>query len=137
MKQSFDLLSFILLSFNNMKCYNVEKQANCQKICTKKRNKKIFCLFSTEEYIDGKFAGNLGEVLIRCVARDRASNPKNQIETRLRDLLDLFIRPPTRRRRLTSFPPYRIIPAHRRCNNVLYLRGAPEDEEGGGAEAME
>ena len=95
-------------------------------------------LASTEEYIDGKFAGNLGEVLIRCVARDRASNPKNQIETRLRDLLDLFIRPPTRRRRrLTSFPPYRIIPAHRRCNNVLYLRGAPEDEDGGGAEAME
>ena len=94
-------------------------------------------LASTEEYIDGKFAGNLGEVLIRCVARDRASNPKNQIETRPRDLLDLFIRPPTRRRRLTSFPPYRIIPAHRRCNNVLYLRGAPEDEEGGGAEAME
>jgi len=45
-------------------------------------------LASTEEYIDGKFAGNLGEVLIR-------------------------------------------------CNNVLYLRGAPEDEEGGGAEAME
>ncbi|EEH58328.1 uncharacterized protein MICPUCDRAFT_9282, partial [Micromonas pusilla CCMP1545] len=39
-------------------------------------------LASTEEYIDGKFAGNLGEVLIR-------------------------------------------------CNNVLYLRGAPEDEEGG------
>lgn len=33
-------------------------------------------LASTEEYIDGKFAGNLGEVLIRCVARDRASNPK-------------------------------------------------------------
>lgn len=39
-------------------------------------------LASTEEYIDGQFTGNLGEVLIR-------------------------------------------------CNNVLYLRGAPEGEEGG------
>ena len=39
-------------------------------------------LASTEEYIDGQFTGNLGEVLIR-------------------------------------------------CNNVLYLRGAPEEEEGG------
>jgi small nuclear ribonucleoprotein F len=38
-------------------------------------------LASTEEYIDGQFTGNLGEVLIR-------------------------------------------------CNNVLYLRGAPEDEGG-------
>mmetsp|Transcript_10045 Transcript_10045/g.11728 ORF Transcript_10045/g.11728 Transcript_10045/m.11728 type:complete len:90 (-) Transcript_10045:507-776(-) len=38
-------------------------------------------LASTEEYIDGEFTGNLGEVLIR-------------------------------------------------CNNVLYLRGAPEEEEG-------
>jgi hypothetical protein len=38
-------------------------------------------LASTEEWIDGQFSGNLGEVLIR-------------------------------------------------CNNVLYLRGVPEDEEG-------
>ena len=37
-------------------------------------------LASTEEYVDGKFAGNLGEVLIR-------------------------------------------------CNNVLYLRGVPEEED--------
>merc|ERR1712072_290593 len=43
-------------------------------------------LASTEEYIDGNFTGNLGEVLIR-------------------------------------------------CNNVLYLRAAPEDEEGGDAMA--
>ncbi|CAN0455055.1 unnamed protein product [Ascophyllum nodosum] len=39
-------------------------------------------LTSTEEYVDGQFAGNLGDVLIR-------------------------------------------------CNNVLYLRGAEEDEEKG------
>ncbi len=26
-------------------------------------------LASTEEYIDGQFTGNLGEVLIRCVCR--------------------------------------------------------------------
>ena len=38
-------------------------------------------LASTEEWIDGQFSGNLGEVLIR-------------------------------------------------CNNVLYLRGVPEEEEG-------
>ncbi|MTV28827.1 hypothetical protein FTX61_26140, partial [Nitriliruptoraceae bacterium ZYF776] len=37
-------------------------------------------LANSEEYIDGKFSGNLGEILIR-------------------------------------------------CNNVLYLRGVPEDEE--------
>ncbi|KAG2675965.1 hypothetical protein I3760_12G029300 [Carya illinoinensis] len=37
-------------------------------------------LANTEEYIDGQFTGNLGEILIR-------------------------------------------------CNNVLYLRGVPEDEE--------
>merc|ERR1712072_1130792 len=43
-------------------------------------------LASTEEYIDGNFTGNLGEVLIR-------------------------------------------------CNNVLYLRAAPEDEVGDGAMA--
>ena len=29
-------------------------------------------LASTEEFIDGKFAGNLGEVLIRCAATPRA-----------------------------------------------------------------
>ena len=44
-------------------------------------------LASTEEYIDGAFTGNLGEVLIR-------------------------------------------------CNNVLYLRGAPEEAAGGGAAPM-
>lgn len=42
-------------------------------------------LTSTEEYVDGEFAGNLGDVLIR-------------------------------------------------CNNVLYLRGAQEDEDGGKAD---
>ena len=42
-------------------------------------------LASTEEYIDGAFAGNLGEVLIR-------------------------------------------------CNNVLYLRGAPEEVDAGAME---
>ncbi|BBG96241.1 small nuclear ribonucleoprotein F [Prunus dulcis] len=46
-------------------------------------------LANTEEYIDGQFTGNLGEILIR---------------------------------RLTMY-------ATRRCNNVLYLRGVPEDEE--------
>eukprot|EP00850_Spirogloea_muscicola_P007500 SM000038S14313 [mRNA] locus=s38:120361:121009:- [translate_table: standard] len=45
-------------------------------------------LASTEEFIDGEFTGNLGEVLIR-------------------------------------------------CNNVLYLRGVPEDEEIAEAEAGE
>eukprot|EP00752_Nemacystus_decipiens_P018460 g16550.t1 len=52
-------------------------------------------LTSTEEYVDGEFAGNLGDVLIR-------------------------------------------------CNNVLYLRGAEEDEanakaggDGGGANGMD
>eukprot|EP00850_Spirogloea_muscicola_P003573 SM000014S00361 [mRNA] locus=s14:928088:929200:+ [translate_table: standard] len=45
-------------------------------------------LASTEEFIDGEFMGNLGEVLIR-------------------------------------------------CNNVLYLRGVPEDEEIAEAEAGE
>lgn len=50
-------------------------------------------LTSTEEYVDGEFAGNLGDVLIR-------------------------------------------------CNNVLYLRGAQEDEDnakadGGGANGMD
>lgn len=51
-------------------------------------------LASTEEYVDGEFAGNLGDVLIR-------------------------------------------------CNNVLYLRGAEEDEanakagDGGGANGMD
>merc|ERR1711970_978288 len=44
-------------------------------------------LASTEEYVDGNFTGNLGEVLIR-------------------------------------------------CNNVLYLRAAPEDDAEGGADAM-
>jgi small nuclear ribonucleoprotein F len=44
-------------------------------------------LASTEEYIDGAFAGNLGEVLIR-------------------------------------------------CNNVMYLRGVPEDEASGKDDAM-
>ena len=39
-------------------------------------------LANTEEFIDGSFSGNLGEVLIR-------------------------------------------------CNNVLYMRGAPEEEDGG------
>lgn len=52
-------------------------------------------LTSTEEYVDGEFAGNLGDVLIR-------------------------------------------------CNNVLYLRGAEDDEanaksdaDGGGANGMD
>lgn len=35
-------------------------------------------LASTEEYIDGQFAGNLGEVLIRCVEPDRPNPKKNE-----------------------------------------------------------
>ncbi|KAG8458005.1 hypothetical protein KFE25_012676 [Diacronema lutheri] len=57
-------------------------------------------LASTEEWIDGQFSGNLGEVLIR---KERPRAPRE------------------RSRRL------------RRCNNVLYLRGVPEEEEEGGA----
>jgi small nuclear ribonucleoprotein F len=59
-------------------------------------------LANTEEYIDGAFAGNLGEVLIRCAAPSLAQ------------------RPPTPAN------------AHRRprsCNNVLYIGKAPSEED--------
>ncbi|MQL73855.1 hypothetical protein Taro_006215 [Colocasia esculenta] len=59
-------------------------------------------LANTEEYIEGQFTGNLGEILIRslCLAEEGGG-------LLFASLLYLFIR----------------------CNNVLYLRGVPEDEE--------
>ena len=56
-------------------------------------------LASTEESIDGQFTGNLGEVLIRC-------EPNAMLSRR------------TTHSTVAS-----------RCNNVLYLRAAPQEED--------
>lgn len=61
-------------------------------------------LANTEEYIDGSFTGNLGEVLIRYVVY-----PCCHISA-------------------TSAG------AHHRCNNVLYMRGVPEEEAAAGGD---
>ena len=120
-------------------------------------------LASTEEFIDGKFAGNLGEVFIRYVSRyplgavfePRAMVPRPALQTDLdspwtrgnpnsirsckavedlrrsdrdgpllfesdtavTDLRHIRVRFPDRPSRA---PP-------RRCNNVLYMKGADED----------
>ena len=78
-------------------------------------------LASTEEYVDGKFAGNLGEVLIRC---DLV--PNHRVPPPLEDATLTFeFQPLTRPSRPTH------VIKQRRCTNVLYLRGA--EEEGGDA----
>ena len=59
-------------------------------------------LASTEEYIGGQFTGNLGEVLIRQV-------------------------PSILKRRLHLIAMKRIEKYVCRCNNVLYMRGVPEE----------
>lgn len=66
--------------------------------------------------MDGKLAGNLGEVLIRCAA---AAGAEGRGAARLTGPAFLFPRSP------------RNAPS---CNNVLYIRGVPEDEEDGVAE---
>lgn len=63
-------------------------------------------LANTEEYIDGSFTGNLGEVLIRCVP----TPPHNPTNCRFADCC---------------------LP---RCNNVLYMRGVPEEEAAAGGD---
>ena len=69
-------------------------------------------LASTEEFIDGQFTGNLGEVLIRC-GFAAAACPLRSPDT---DVVRSC--------------------ALRSCNNVLYLRAAPQEEEEGGDAAM-
>lgn len=78
-------------------------------------------LANTEEFIDGNFAGNLGEVLIRCVDAVVVSEH-------------------------CCVSPCVLVLHHHcmqclmlwdgvcagRCNNVLYIRGVPEEEESGG-----
>ena len=68
-------------------------------------------LASTEEFIDGQFTGNLGEVLIRC-GFAAAACPRSPDTDVVRTC------------------------ALRSCNNVLYLRAAPQEEEEGGDAAM-
>jgi len=99
-------------------------------------------LASTEEFIDGKFAGNLGEVLIRCAATPRAIDARGRAIGST--LISLAPRARANARPPRSSPPRTRSPAARgsplarsprpriprRCNNVLYLRGA---EEGGDA----
>lgn len=66
-------------------------------------------LADTEEWIDGAMAGNLGEVLIRWVQiNDVRATQGRQCEPHM------FLPP-------LSF-------SHIRCNNVLYVRGAPEED---------
>lgn len=57
-------------------------------------------LTHADEYIEGAFAGNLGEILIRCVLSLQLTHPA-----------------------CTTPTPYAPLP---RCNNVLYVRGLPE-----------
>ncbi len=67
-------------------------------------------LASTEEYIEGQFTGNLGEVLIRCALRPPAPGAIALLQT------------------------FHSLGALRHsCNNVLYLRAAPQEEEEGDA----
>lgn len=72
-------------------------------------------LASTEEYIDGQFTGNLGEVLIRCDARSAGQ------------AAGLVAKPWVGSTGLTR--------CGGRCNNVLYLRAAPQEEDEAAAEA--
>ena len=82
-------------------------------------------LASTEEYIDGKFAGNLGEVLIRFAhARVDPVSPRARRASRA-TLFSRAFSP-----QAATLSPLRPARPLRRCNNVLYLRGA---EEGGDA----
>jgi small nuclear ribonucleoprotein F len=66
-------------------------------------------LASTEEWVDGTFSGNLGEVLIRCASR---LSPRPPFPFRLLA---------TQRYRLAGV-------CGRRCNNVLYIRGVPDED---------
>ena len=84
-------------------------------------------LANTEEFIDGQFTGNLGEVLIRCVCRGTASLQLCSARIHCNH----------------GYPAWVAGWAHkgltrlytRRCNNVLYMRGEPEGGED--ADAME
>ena len=63
-------------------------------------------LANTEEWIDGEMKGQLGEILIRCVSAFAQE-------------MGFY---------LVFTSPFRAILSLFRCNNVLYLRGVPEEE---------
>ncbi len=70
-------------------------------------------LASTEEYIDGQFTGNLGEVLIRY------PHSKESLLQGCSDLCPFH----------ESISVVIGVPVTCRCNNVLYMRGVPEEDE--------
>lgn len=135
-------------------------------------------LASTEEWIDGQFSGNLGEVLIRKerprAPRERSRRlrrcPRARRRTRAPDTEPALLCGASRCTSVRAWPPAmpaacaragsvncdrfgavlrvprappdalraraRALSVARsvsRCNNVLYLRGVPEEEEEGGA----
>jgi len=98
-------------------------------------------LANTEEFIEGQFTGNLGEVLIRQVS----CLPKS---SQFRAANDLDV-DPCYHNCIQMFNGLALVcsgcchdcffkniwPC--RCNNVLYMRGVPEGDEDGEAKAME
>ena len=102
-------------------------------------------LASTEEYIDGQFTGNLGEVLIRCALRSVTRRPRAAGVARAACGAGLAVctlparaaagaavaaavaaaraaKPPLLLLTRCCSPPS--ARCRRRCNNVLYLRWA-------------
>ena len=64
-------------------------------------------LVDTEEYVDGKSTGKLGEVMIRCVSEHSRFSTRCGVSTDNICVIPMLL--------------------CGRCNNVLYLRAAPEE----------
>lgn len=81
-------------------------------------------LANTEEFIEGQFTGNLGEVLIRC---------GNSHCSLMHQCSMLSVCCPEAVLHISrSHCGYiQLMHCCYRCNNVLYMRGVPEEGEGG------